>query len=215
MSKVKRAKNLDSIQMMALFDQVISEPRIELKASNPLELLVSTILSAQCTDERVNKVTESLFKKYRTTRDYASADLSELETDIKSTGFYKNKAKNIIATAKVIHEEFKDKVPETIEELTLLPGVGRKTANVILSGWFKKPAVVVDTHVKRVSKRLGLTTSEDPEEIEMDLQKAFPMDKWSRISSQILLFGRHFCKAKSPLCEGCLFNRICLSQGEW
>jgi endonuclease-3 len=215
MSKIKRANAIDATQMMALFDQVIPEPRIELNASNPLELLVSTILSAQCTDERVNKVTESLFKKYITAEDYAAADPAIFETDIKSTGFYKNKAKNIISTSKVILKEFKGNVPETMEELTSLPGVGRKTANVILGGWFKKPAIVVDTHVKRVSKRLGLTNSEDPEEIEMKLQAIFPPEKWSRVSGQILLFGRYFCKAKQPECEGCLMLDHCRSKGKW
>ena len=201
--------------LLKLFDQAVPDPEIELKHANSIELLVATILSAQCTDERVNKVTETLFKKYKTAKDYAEADLSCFESEIKPTGFYKNKAKNIIAGAKVIVEQFKGNVPETMEELTSLPGVGRKTANVISGGWFKQPAIVVDTHVKRVSKRLGLTQSNDPEGIELDLQKLFPPEMWSRISLQILLFGRYQCKAKSPKCEGCLFYQACLSKGKW
>ncbi len=201
--------------MLKLFDQAVPEPEIELNHSNPLELLVATILSAQCTDERVNKVTRFLFKKYKTAKDYAKADLSSFESEIKPTGFYKNKAKNVISACKVIVEFFNGKVPETIEELTTLPGVGRKTANVILGGWFKQPAIVVDTHVKRVTNRLGLTKSEDPEVIEFDLQRFFPPEKWSKTSLQILLFGRYTCKAKNPECEGCLFYNRCLSKGKW
>lgn len=197
------------------FDEAVPDPKIELNYSNPLELLVATILSAQCTDERVNKVTETLFKKYKTAKDYAKADLVSFESEIRPTGFYKNKAKNVILACKVIVEHFNGKVPETIEELTTLPGVGRKTANVILGGWFKKPAIVVDTHVKRVAKRLGLTESEDPDQVELDLQKLFPPGKWSKTSLQILLFGRYTCKAKSPGCEGCLFYKDCLSKGKW
>ena len=202
-------------QLLKLFDQAIPEPEIELKHSNPLELLVATILSAQCTDERVNKVTEPLFKKYKTAEDYAGADLSIFEQEIKPTGFYKNKAKNILSTANVIVELFNGKIPETMEELTTLSGVGRKTANVILGGWFKQPAIIVDTHVKRVSKRLGLSDSEDSDQIEIDLQKLFQPEKWTKISHQILLFGRYTCKAKTPKCNGCLFYNECLSKGKW
>ncbi|HXN06401.1 MAG TPA: endonuclease III [Nitrospiria bacterium] len=201
--------------LLKLLDQIVPEPRIELNHSNPLELLMATILSAQCTDERVNKVTEGLFKKYKSAKDYAGADLAAFESEIKPTGFYKNKAKNILGAAQVLFEKFGGEVPDKMEELTSLPGVGRKTANVILGGWFKEPAVVVDTHVRRVSKRLGLTDSEDPEQIETDLQKIIPADRWSRASTQILLFGRYTCKAKLPQCAGCLFYNDCLSKGKW
>lgn len=196
-------------------ERAVPEPRIELNHSNPLELLMATILSAQCTDEQVNKVTEALFKKYKTAKDYAGADSAAFESEIKPTGFYKNKAKNILGAAQVLVEKFGGEVPHKMEELTSLPGVGRKTANVILGGWFKEPAVVVDTHVKRVSKRLGLTESEDPEQVETDLQRILPSERWSRASTQILLFGRYTCKAKSPQCNGCLFYKDCLSKGKW
>ncbi|MBI1820766.1 MAG: endonuclease III [Nitrospirae bacterium] len=206
---------IESKTLLKLFDQAIPEPEIELKHSNPLELLVATILSAQCTDERVNKVTEVLFKKYKTAQDYAKADPAIFEKEIQSTGFYKNKAKNVIAAAQAMVKQYQGNVPNIMEELTTLPGVGRKTANVILGGWFKQPAIVVDTHVKRVSKRLGLTESEDPEVIEKDLQKLFPREKWTKISHQILLFGRYSCKARSPKCEGCKFYQTCISKGKW
>jgi endonuclease-3 len=208
-------KSSPSVLIPELLDKIVPDPKMELNHSNPLELLVSTILSAQCTDERVNRVTETLFKKYKTPQEYAKADLALFESEIKPTGFYKNKAKNIIRAAQILVKEFHGKVPSSMDELTTLPGVGRKTANVILGGCFNQPAVVVDTHVKRVSKRLGLTKSEDPEVIELDLQKIFPPEKWTRVSHQILLFGRYHCKAKSPKCEGCLFFQFCLSQGKW
>ncbi|MBI3595051.1 MAG: endonuclease III [Nitrospirae bacterium] len=202
-------------QFLKGLDKIIPETRIELNHRNPLELLVATILSAQCTDERVNKVTERVFKKYQSAQDYADADLSTFETEIKPTGFYKNKAKNVILTAKEILGRFKGEVPSNMADLISLPGVGRKTANVILGGWFKVPAIVVDTHVKRVSNRAGLTRSEDPDEIEQELQKIFPPEQWTRISNQILLFGRYHCKAKSPECHGCFFYHECVSKGKW
>ncbi|MHB8482982.1 MAG: endonuclease III [Nitrospiria bacterium] len=206
---------IESEKLLKLFHQAVAEPEIELRHSNPLELLVATVLSAQCTDERVNKVTATLFKKYKTAEDYAKADPAIFEQEIKSTGFYKNKARNIVSAFQAIVKQFNGMVPRTMEELIMLPGVGRKTANVVLGSWFKQPAIVVDTHVRRVSRRLGLTDSEDPDQIELDLQKLFPPEKWTKISHQILLFGRYTCKAKSPKCEGCLFYEDCLSKGKW
>jgi endonuclease-3 len=213
--KAGNAGRPDAASWLKRFDQAVPEPRVELNYSNPLELLVATILSAQCTDERVNDVTGRLFQKYRTAKDYAAAIPSELETEIRPTGFFKNKAKHILLAASKLVGDFGGSVPSTMEELTTLPGVGRKTANVILGEWFKKPAIVVDTHVKRVSRRLGLSESEDPDEIEEDLQKLFPSKNWTRASQQILLFGRYYCKAKSPKCQDCLFFHDCLSKGKW
>lgn len=185
------------------------QPKIALKFSNPLELLVATILSAQCTDVRVNVVTERLFKKYKTAKDYANADINSFEQEIKSTGFYKNKAKMIINAAKKLVSDFGGKIPSTMEELTTLPGVGRKTASVVLSAAFNIPAIAVDTHVLRVSNRLGLVKSEDPEKIEMQLRNLIPEDKWIFFTLSMILHGRETCKAKRPLCKGCVLYKQC------
>jgi len=208
-------KHISASSMIKILNKVVPEPKIELHFSNPMELLVATILSARCTDERVNKVTEQLFKKYRSPYDFANADLTLFESEIKPTGFYKNKAKNIIASAQILVERFDGNLPANIEQLITLPGVGRKTANVILGECFHLPVVIVDTHVKRVSKRLGLTRSEDPDEIETDLQSFFPKENWSKISQQLLLFGRYTCTSKAPKCEKCLLFINCLSRGKW
>jgi endonuclease-3 len=159
--------------------QSIPDPRVALDSSNPLELLVATILSAQCTDERVNQVTPNLFARYRTAEDFAKADQVELESLIRSTGFYKSKARNLIGCGKTLVATFHGKVPASMEALTTLPGVGRKTANVILGSYFGEPAVVVDTHVKRVANRLDLTKSQDPTKIEEDLQSLLPQSQWT------------------------------------
>ncbi|MFZ3064820.1 MAG: endonuclease III [Nitrospirota bacterium] len=185
------------------------QPKIALKFSNPLELLVATILSAQCTDVRVNVVTERLFKKYKTAKDYANADINSFEQEIKSTGFYKNKAKMIINAAKKLVSDFGGKIPSTMEELTTLPGVGRKTASVVLSAAFNIPAIAVDTHVLRVSNRLGLVKSEDPEKIEMQLRNLIPENKWIDFSLALILHGRETCKAKKPLCKECVLYKPC------
>lgn len=184
-------------------------PKIALKFTNPLELSVATILSAQCTDVRVNQVTEKLFKKYRTANDYADADIKGFEQEIKSTGFYKNKAKMIINMAKKLISDFGGKIPSTMEELTTLPGVGRKTASVVLSAAFNIPAIPVDTHVLRVSNRLGLAASNDPEKVEMQLCKIIPEDKWIDFSLAMILHGRETCKAKKPLCKECVLYKQC------
>ncbi len=179
---------------------------------NPLELLVSTILSAQCTDVRVNIVTKELFKKYRTAKDYANADIKIFEQEIKSTGFYKNKAKNIIAAAKKIISDFNSNVPKTMNELITLPGVGRKTANIILSeGFGIIEGIAVDTHVARVSLRLGMTKNTGPKKIEIDLMSITPKKEWRNISNLLIAHGRKICEAKRPLCSKCSLNKICPS----
>jgi len=184
--------------------------KIALKFSNPLEILVATILSAQCTDERVNKVTETLFKKYRTARDYAGANLKKFEQEIRSTGFYHNKAKNIINAAKIILEKFGGKVPDTMEGLMSLPGVARKTANIVLGNAYGKvEGIAVDTHVRRLSQRLGLSESDDPVKIEQDLMEIVPGDEWFRISYVLIDHGRKICDARKPLCDKCILNDIC------
>ena len=180
-----------------------------LNHENPWQLLIATMLSAQCTDARVNIVTADLFRKYRSVEDFAKADLKELEQDIKPTGFYHNKAKNIIACCKKLLEEFDGEVPSTLEELTSLAGVGRKTANVIRGNIFNEPSVVVDTHVKRISKKLGLTKNDDPVKIEYDLMKELPKDHWILYNIQIITLGRTICKAPTPRCEECFLTEVC------
>ncbi len=176
------------------------------------ELLIATILSAQCTDARVNIVTQDLFRKYPDMQAFADADLAELEQDIRSTGFYHNKARNIIACAKKICEEYGGEVPDTIEELTGLPGVGRKTANVILGNVYQKPGIVVDTHVKRISKRLGLTEETDPVKVEFDLMKKLPVDHWILYNMQLITFGRQICFARNPKCGECFLSDYCIEE---
>ena len=183
--------------------------RCYLNYETPWQLLFATILSAQCTDARVNIVTKDLFVKYPDLEAFANADLKEMEQDIDSTGFYHNKAKNIIACARALITEFGGEVPRSIEELTSLPGVGRKTANVIRGNVFDDPSVVVDTHVKRISKRLGLTGNDDPEKVEMDLMKELPKDHWILYNMQIISFGRTICTARNPKCERCFIQKYC------
>ena len=179
--------------------------------SNPLELLVATILSAQCTDERVNKVTPVLFKKYKTAADFANADSEEFMNEIHSTGFYRNKAKNIINAAKKISEDFNGIVPDTMENLISLPGVARKTANIILgTAYGKNDGIAVDTHVKRLSGRIGLTKETDPVKIERDLMKIIPQSDWTDFSHRLITHGRKICNARKPDCNNCGMNSICL-----
>jgi len=192
----------------------IPDPTVALDSSNPLELLVATILSAQCTDERVNQVTPNLFARYRTAEDFAKADQAELESLIRPTGFYKSKARHLIGCGKTLVARFHGKVPGSMEELTLLPGVGRKTANVLLGSYFGKPAVVVDTHVKRVANRLDLTTSQDPTRIEEDLQSLMPPSQWTEGTQRILLHGRHICQARTPNCDRCSLYDECAFEGK-
>lgn len=180
-----------------------------LNHENPGQLLIATILSAQCTDARVNIVTKDLFVKYPNMEAFANADLKELEQDIKSTGFYHNKAKNILGCARALMEKYNGEVPSDLESLVALPGVGRKTANVIRGNIFHEPSVVVDTHVKRISRRLGFTKEEDPVKIEYDLMKVLPKDHWILYNIQIITFGRQICFARSPKCEECFLKRYC------
>ena len=183
-----------------------------LNHENPWQLLIAVILSAQCTDARVNIVTKDLFQKYDTLEKFANADLAELEQDIKPTGFYHNKAKNIIACAKRLVYEFGGEVPSSLEDLTSLAGVGRKTANVIRGNIYHEPSIVVDTHVKRISKRLGFTKETDPEKIEYELMKVLPKDHWILYNIQIISFGRTICFARSPKCENCFLQDLCKAE---
>lgn len=180
-----------------------------LNFSNPLELLIATILSAQATDKLVNKVTETLFRKYRTARDYAGASQEEFEKDIGSVNFYRNKAKSVRGCCKKIVEDFAGKVPDTLEDLVSLPGVGRKTANIVLGNAFGKPALAVDTHVKRVSQRLGLTVSDDPDEIEVDLTSVIPPKRWTLTTHLLIMHGRATCIARKPRCPECKVSVFC------
>jgi endonuclease-3 len=200
------------LKVIELLEKEYPEARIALSFTDPLELLIATILSAQCTDERVNTVTKMLFKKYRKAEDYANADLKELEHDIRSTGFYRNKARNIKNAAQMLVEKFNSKVPKTMNEMLELSGVARKTANIVLSNAFNVvEGIAVDTHVRRVSRRLGLTKNEDPNKIEEDLMKIVPKDKWMRITDLLIFLGRKVCTAKKPKCEVCVLNDVCPS----
>ena len=185
-----------------------------LNYETPWQLLIAVMLSAQCTDARVNIVTKDLFVKYPTLEAFANADLKELEQDIHSTGFYHNKAKNIIACTKRLLEEYNGEVPEKLEDLTSLTGVGRKTANVIRGNIYHEPSVVVDTHVKRISKKLGFTKSEDPEKVEQDLMKVLPKDHWILYNIQIITLGRSICTARNPKCTECFLADLCKAKGK-
>jgi len=199
----------DANRVLAILEQVHGDARIALNFSNPLELLVATILSAQCTDVRVNLVTMELFRKYPHARAYAEADLGELEQDIRSTGFFRNKAKSLIGCASAIVERHGGEVPRTMEELTALPGVGRKTANVVLGNAFGVPGLVVDTHVGRVATRLGWTRESDPGKIECDLCRLLPKEKWTHASHVLIFHGRRICTAPVPLCSSCPVFEFC------
>jgi endonuclease-3 len=211
-SAVETDRKIRASTVTRLLEKEYPQARIALNHSNPLELLVATILSAQCTDERVNIVTRTLFKKYTRAEDYAKADLTELERDIKSTGFYRNKAKNIKQTGRILVDKFNGQVPRTMEEMLELPGVARKTANIVLQNAYGVvEGIAVDTHVRRVSKRLGLTENEDPNKIEQDLMKIIPKNKWMRITDLLITLGRNACVAKKPKCGTCVLNKICPS----
>ncbi len=176
------------------------------------QLLIAVILSAQCTDARVNIVTETLFKKYDSLEKFANADLKELEKDIHSTGFYHNKAVNIIACAKRLIEVYDGKVPSSLEDLLTLAGVGRKTANVIRGNIYNEPSIVVDTHVKRISRRFGFTKETDPEKIEMDLMKVLPKEDWILYNIHVISLGRTYCVARKPDCRNCYLQDICIAE---
>lgn len=193
----------------ALFREYGKEYICYLHHENTLQLLIATMLSAQCTDDRVNMVTEDLFKRYVTAQDFAGADLKELEEMIHSTGFYRNKAKNIIACCKELCEKYDGEVPNDLDALTNLAGVGRKTANVVRGHIFHEPSVVVDTHVKRISKKLGLTKNDDPVKVEFDLMKELPKEYWIVWNTHIIRLGRTICKAPTPKCEICFLQEYC------
>ncbi len=196
-------------QVYDILNKEYTDIKIQLNFSTPLELLIATILAAQCTDERVNIVTEKLFKKYPDVKSYANADFEELMLDIHSTGFYKNKAKSIINAAKAIMDKHENDVPGTMKELTGLPGVGRKTANVVLGTCFNTPAIIVDTHFKRLMNRIGLSKNTNPDKIEKDIINISTEDKRTRFSHLITNHGRQICKARKPRCENCIISHLC------
>lgn len=199
-------------KIIKLLKKEYPNAKLALVFNNPLDLLVATILSAQCTDERTNKVTKNLFKKYKNIEDYTKADLKNFEQDIRTTGFYRNKAKNIITACRKIIKEFNGKVPQKMEELITLPGVGRKTANIILAFAFGKlEGIAVDTHVKRLSQRLGLSKNNNPDKIEQDLIKIIPQKYWRDFSCLLMEHGRKICLSRKPLCQKCILKNICPS----
>ena len=200
------------LRIIDLLDKEYPDARTALKFKTPLEMLVSTILSAQCTDKRVNMVTKELFRKYKKPEDYATADISELENDIRSTGFYKNKAKNIKESCKIIVEKFSSKVPDSMDDLLTLPGVARKTANIVLwNSYGIISGIAVDTHVKRQSELLGLTKNKDQDKIERNLMEITPKKEWARITNLLVEHGRNVCIARRPKCEICALNELCPS----
>jgi len=200
------------LKLIDLLEQEHPDAKTALNYTNPLELLVATILSAQCTDRRVNTVTEALFKKYRKVEDYANADPEELEKDIRSTGFYRNKAKNIKKCCQILVDKFDSQVPRTMEEMLSLPGVARKTANIVLSNAYDViEGIAVDTHVRRLARRLGLTQHENPNKIEDDLMKIVPKNYWKRITDLLIFHGRRICVARNPKCGICILNKFCPS----
>ena len=196
-------------EIIRILSKEIPDSRIALKFSNPLELLIATILSAQCTDVKVNQVTADLFKMYRSSKDYAEANLAKLEEEIRPTGFYRNKARSIQKCCQELVKRFGGDVPRTLEELVTLPGVGRKTANVILGNTFGITGIVVDTHVSRVSQRIGLTKNDDPVKIEFDLMEIVPKEEWTHFSNLLVWHGRKTCMARKPLCEICSVRKWC------
>ena len=205
-------KNLKRI--IRILEKKYPDPQCALIHQGPWQLLVATILSAQCTDKRVNMVTPDLFKKFPGVSSFANADQAELEDAIKSTGFFRNKAKNIIACAQKLEKEFDGQIPQQLEQLIKLPGVGRKTGSVILGTAFgKSEGIVVDTHVKRLSFRMGLTTEKDPEKVEKDLMKIVPAQKWIAFSHLLILHGRERCMARNPDCKNCELSDLCPRHG--
>ncbi len=197
-----------------LLKKTYPDAKIALNFSNPLDLLVATILSAQCTDVRVNIVTKTLFKKYKTPADWADADITQIENDIKSTGFYRNKSKNIKAACRMIIADFQGKVPSTMDQLTKLAGVGRKTANVLLGNVFNTPGITCDTHVIRLSRRIGLSENSDPVKLELDLADIVNKKDWTMFSHLVIFHGRNICKARRPDCQNCPIAEYCPSAND-
>ncbi|BCA78223.1 endonuclease III [Desulfuromonas sp. AOP6] len=209
----KKRGQSQALETLAILEEIYPEAHCALYYRNPWELLVATILSAQCTDVRVNQVTRTLFRKFPDMEAFAAADLLDLEDAVRSTGFFRNKAKGIQGSAKVLLETHGGAVPQTLAELVVLPGVGRKTANVVLGNAFNIPAMVVDTHVGRVSRRLGWTTALTPEAVEQDLCALLPSEKWTMTSHILIFHGRSFCKAPTPLCSTCPLLSRCPRHG--
>ncbi len=205
--KTKAAERVRKI--FPILRNTYPQAKIALKSANPLEMLIATILSAQCTDVRVNKVTRDLFKKYTSAKDWAKADIKQIESDIKSTGFYRNKAANIKGACTKITGQFDGKIPNTMQELLTLPGVGRKTANVVLGNAFGIPGVVCDTHVIRLSRRLGLSENSEPVKLEFDLAEIVPKKNWLLFSDLLIFHGRNICKARKPDCGNCPIEKFC------
>ncbi len=202
-------------KIIAILEREYPDARTALSFESPLELLVATVLSAQCTDERVNKVTEDLFKKYRSARDYARVDLSELEEDIRPTGFFRNKAKAIKAICAALVEKYNGEVPASLEDLVKLPGIGRKTANLVLSEAYDIPGIVVDTHVLRLSRLIGLTRNTDATKVEFDLMEIVPKEKWRLFSNLLILHGRAVCIARKPRHSECKIVDLCDAGISW
>jgi len=209
--KVEAAERVKKI--WPILKKTYPEAKTALNFRNPLQLLISTILSAQCTDVRVNMVTKDLFKKYKSAKDWAKADIKHIESDIKTTGFYHNKAISIKGACIAINEQFGGKVPDTMEELVELQGVGRKTANVVLGNAFGKPAIACDTHVIRLSRRLGFSENSDPVKLEFDLAEIVPKKNWTLFSHILILHGRNICKSRKPDCENCPISEYCPKYG--
>lgn len=203
-------------EIIRILRQDYPSSRTALEFKTPLQILVATILSAQCTDERVNQITPSLFQKYKSAADFARAEQEELEEEIRPTGFFRNKAKSIIRASKKMVEDFGEEVPDSMEELITLPGVARKTANIVLSSAFKKAeGIAVDVHVKRLSGRLGLSKEKDPDKIERDLMATVPKESWLDFNYMLVNHGRKICMARKPLCPSCVLNHLCPSYKEF
>jgi len=209
MSKPEEKKKKRITELLALLEKTYPNASTQLKFKNPFELMVATILAAKCTDKRVNQVTEKLFQKYKGPEDFARADLKELEQDIKTCGLFRNKSKNIMEASKMLVEKYGGHVPDDLEKLMELPGVGRKTANVILANAFRKPAFAVDTHVYRLAHRLGLSDKKDVLGVERDLMQKIPQDKWIEAHHWLIYHGRSICHARSPKCGECPLAHLC------
>ncbi len=210
----KRAGKERALAVLSILEEEYPDAKCHLNYRNPLELLVGCILSAQCTDKRVNEVTKDLFRKYRTAGDFSRADASELEEEIRSCGFFRAKAKSIINCTKALVDEHGGEVPPSMEKLTKLAGVGRKTANVVLGNYFKIPGIIVDTHIMRLSKRLGFTSNTNADKIEFDLRELIPEEKWTFFSNSLGDHGRTVCFARKPKCDECVISHLCPSAGK-
>ncbi|MTI67094.1 MAG: endonuclease III [Firmicutes bacterium] len=205
-----KISNEEKKKVLNILKKLYPKAKSELNFNTPFELLIATILSAQCTDVRVNKITKKLFKNYNEPKKFLSMKRKELEDIIRSCGFYKNKSKNILKTCEILVNEYDSKVPDTRKELIKLPGVGRKTANVVISNAFNKDAIAVDTHVFRVSNRIGLANSKNVEDTERDLMKNIPKIDWSDAHHWLIFHGRRVCKARKPKCEECPLTELCI-----